>query len=227
MRDIQLKVMLAIFCVMGVEMVQAQEYTVPSSGAGPAVLLLSGISGVGMYRDFAREVAALGYTAILVDGKEVPNQNGVGSANLQRLVAESQADARVKKGKVAVVGFSLGGGGALLHAASLNETVSAVVAYYPGITRMPNISDAGRRLTVPTLVLAGEIDRFNNCCLIESVREFQSAAQHTAAKLLEVVAYPSANHGFNLTSAPTYRAADAVDAWARTRAFLQKNLPLE
>lgn len=227
MLDIRLKIMLAILCVVGAKMVQAQDYTVPNSGAGPAVLVLSGISGIGLYRDFAREVAALGYTAILVDGKEVPNQKGIGSTNLERLVAESQTDARVKKGKVAVVGFSLGGGGALLHAASSNETIAAVIAYYPGVTRLPSISDAGRRLTVPTLVLAGEMDRFNNCCLIESVREFQIAVPPEAAKLLEVVTYPSANHGFNLASAPTYRASDTADAWARTRAFLKKNLPLE
>jgi len=65
----------------------------------------------------------------------------------------------------------------LLHASNQPETFSAVAAYYPAVTRLPSIADVAMRVTVPTLILAGEKDKFNNCCLIESIREFDAAAK--------------------------------------------------
>ena len=194
---------------------QYTEFFAPKAGPSPAVILISGVSGPALYRDYGRAVAELGYVAVLVSGKDVSNQSGESAENFNRIVASVRADPRVRPGKVAVVGFSLGGGGALLYAANRADVVASVVAYYPAVAILPSIAEAARRVSVPTLVLAGEKDRYNRCCFIESIREFETAARAAGAQVT-VVAYPDAEHGFNL-KVPTFRAADAADAWARTQ----------
>jgi dienelactone hydrolase len=211
---------LALVCMPA----RSQEFRTPQSGKGPAVILISGVSGTALYQDYARAVAALGYTAILVSGRDISNQENGSSDNLKRVISTSQADPRVVPGKVAVIGFSLGGGGALLHAAHMQEPVAAVVAYYPAVTRLPSIEGAAKRVAVPTLILAGEKDRYNNCCLIESIREFAATAQ-AANRQVEVVTYPNADHGFNL-NVRAFRADDSADAWVKVQAVLSKHLPL-
>jgi dienelactone hydrolase len=214
---------LLITAPTGAAHAQSTEVFAPTTGSGPGVLLISGVSGTAMYQDFGRAVADLGYTAILVSGKDVSNQPGESAENLRKIFASIRSDSRVKPGKIAVVGFSLGGGGALLHAANQPELVSAVAAYYPAVIRLPSIADTARRVTVPTLILAGEKDRFNNCCLIESIREFEAAAK-AGERPVTVVTYPEAEHAFNL-KVPMFRPDDAADAWSRVQEFLLKYRP--
>ena len=202
----------------------AQDYFVPSSGKGLVVVLISGVSGTALYKDYAEAIAGLGYTAVLVSGKEVGIKDERSGINLKNLIQATQSDPRVVPGKVGVVGFSLGGGGALLHAASQRDTVAFVVAYYPSVTNMPSIAEAGRSVSVPTLILAGAKDRYNHCCLVESMHEFQSASKNGASPV-ELVVYPNADHGFNL-KVPAYRSDDAADAWARVKTMLAKYAPV-
>lgn len=203
----------------------AQEFTPPVSGNGPAVVLLSGQSGTGLYQDFAKAVAELGYTAVLVHGREVPPRSDVAAANLKNLLVSLQVDGRVRPGKVAVVGFSLGGGGALVEATKSADTVAGVVAYYPAISGLPDIPATASAVRVPTLVLAGAKDTYNKCCLIESMERFVSSAKAAGAEV-ELVTYAQAEHGFNL-KVPAYRADDSSDAWQRVRRFLEKHMPVK
>lgn len=204
----------------------AETFSAQPSGKGPAVILLSGVSGTQPYRWYAMDVAKLGYTAILVAGKDVSIHEKDSAENLRKTIEEAKADSRVLRGKVVVIGFSLGGGGALAHAALLKEAVAGVIAYYPNITS-PNFDarDAGARIAVPTLILAGEMDTYRNCCLIESMRKFEAGAL-SANAAFELVAYPDANHGFNLDGR-SFRSDVAGDAWKRTKAFLEKFHPLK
>lgn len=192
-------------------------------GPAPAVILISGVSGTALYQDYGRAVSELGYTAVLVSGKDVSNQHGASAENFKKVLAALRTDSRVKPGKVSVIGFSLGGGGALLHAAIHPEAVASVAAYYPAVTRLPSVQETASKVAVPTLILAGVKDRFNDCCLIESIREFEAAAVAAKAQV-SVIAYEEAGHGFNL-KVPAYRAADATDAWTRVQEFLAKTLP--
>lgn len=204
----------------------AADFFAPPSGKGPAVILLSGASGLQPYRWYAVDVAKLGYTAVLVAGKDVSIHEKDSAENLRKTIEEANADSRVLRGKVVVIGFSLGGGGALAHAALLKEAVAGVIAYYPNITRSTfDARDAGARIAVPTLILAGEMDTYRNCCLIESMRKFEAGALSTNATF-ELVAYPNANHGFNLDGS-FYRSDVTGDAWERTKAFLEKFHPLK
>ena len=167
------------------------------------------------------DVAKLGYTAVLVAGQDVSIRGKESPDNLRKTIEEAQADSRVLRGKVVVIGFSLGGGGALAYAASLKDVVAGVIAYYPNITNTNfDARDAGARITVPTLILAGEKDTYLNCCLIESMRKFEVGAQSTSVPF-ELVTYPETNHGFNLEG-QYFRSDVAGDAWERTKAFLEK-----
>ena len=57
------------------------------------------------------------------------------------------------------------------------------------------------------------------------MRKFEAGAQSTNATL-ELVAYPDANHGFNLDG-PYFRSDVTGDAWERAKAFLEKFHPLK
>jgi dienelactone hydrolase len=129
-------------------------------------------------------------------------------------------------GKVSLVGFSIGGAGVLRYGASLKDQVSAVVAYYPAITTAGwDMRTFAVGLQTPVLLLAGEQDHYENCCLIESMRELAEAPKTVPFEYIE---YPNAGHCFNLDiniPAFTYRPQDAADAWARTVAFLDRLHP--
>jgi dienelactone hydrolase len=99
------------------------------------------------------------------------------------------------------------------------------VAYYPATSWTKDIGAVAARIRIPLLVLAGEQDRYNNCCVIESMRELEAAAKEKQIPL-ELVVYPDAHHGFNLNGR-AYRGGDTEDAWRRTREMLNRYLPLQ
>ena len=212
---------LVIGTAAGIASAQNIDFIFPKSGSGPAVILISGVSGTALYQDYANSIAELGYTAALVSGRDISNQPGASADNLRKVVEALRTDSRVKPGKIAVIGFSLGGGGALLHASNQAEVFSAVAAYYPAVSKIQGLSETAKMVNVPTLILAGEKDKFNNCCLIESIREFEGVAK-SAGLPVEVHSYPDAEHGFNL-KVPAFRAQDAADAWSRVQEFLSKH----
>ena len=202
----------------------AREIFLPPGGKGAIAVVVSGVSGPELYRAYSARLAGVGYYTILIDGKDIlvrpqEDRGQDGAANLRKVISEAQMAPQAVGGKVALVGFSLGGGGVLLHGSALKDLVSAVVAYYPAITRMgPDLTPLAARMQVPVLLLAGEQDRYNNCCLVESMRALESAAKARQA-VFELVVYPYAGHGFNL-NVRAYRAQDADDAWARTTRLL-------
>ena len=199
----------------------------PPSGRGPTVILLSGASGMNVvYSSYAAEVARLGYYAVLLDGNDFQAKYGKSAADdLRRVIERAQSSAKALPGKAAVIGFSRGGGAALAYAARMPDLVSAVVAYYPATSFVSDMRAFAAKFQVPVLVLAGERDTYNNCCLIESMRAMEAAAKEGGAPF-ELVVYPNAGHGFNLANKQGYRAKDAADAWQRTTKMLSQYQPL-
>lgn len=205
----------------------------PANGKpGPIIIVISGQTGPASYQPYAADLAHLGYYVVLVDGKDILNAEHTGPANLSKTIDRAQNSPNAIKGKVAVVGFSLGGGGALYNAANMPDAVSMVVAYYPYTRKwVNNIDDLVKRFRVPVLVLAGGADRHKDCCVIESMHAMEAAAKSKGLPF-ELVVYPNANHGFNLEKgargepAHTYRPDDASDAWRRTGEMLKINHPL-
>ena len=113
-------------------------------------------------------------------------------------------------GKVAVVGFCLGGTIAWAAAGQL-PGLSAAVGYYGG--GIIGLKDLKPR--APTLLHFGEKDQH---IPIAGVKEV--AAAHPD---VEVHIYP-ADHGFNCDHRESYDAPSATLAWTRTLAFLGKHL---
>jgi dienelactone hydrolase len=210
----------------------AQTAYAPAGKPGPVIIVISGQSGPASYQSYAAELAKLGYYSVLLTGKDILNPELTGEANLKKAIDRAQHSPHAVPGKTAVIGFSLGGGGALYNATPLSDLVSVVVAYYPYTKSWA--SKMGwfvKRFEVPVLVLAAKFDRYMECCVVESMQAMEAAAKQNG-KQFELVVYPYANHGFNLQSgakgepASAYRYDDDRDAWRRTMEILKRYHPL-
>ena len=211
----------------------AQTAYAPANGPGPVIIVISGHTGPNSYQSYAAELAKLGYYSVLLDGKDILNPAHTGGPNLKKAIDRALNSPSAVKGKVAVIGFSQGGGAALYEATAIPDRVSMVVAYYPlTSTWSKNIDLLVKRFQVPLLVMAGQRDRYNNCCLIETARAMETEAK-ASAKKFELVVYPEANHGFNLKTGAkgepmgAYRPDDDIDAWRRTVEMLKQYQPLK
>ena len=210
----------------------AQTAYLPDERPAPVVMVISGQSGPTSYRKFASDLAGLGYYTVLLAGKDILNPERTGETNLKKAIERAHSDPKALPGKVAVVGFSLGGGAALYNAAPLSDQVSIVVAYYPYTRTWSNNMDwFVKRFKVPVLVMPGALDHYQDCCVIESMRAMEAAARRFDLPF-EMVVYPDANHGFNLETgargepAGAYRPDDERDAWRRTVEKLKQYQPL-
>jgi dienelactone hydrolase len=210
----------------------AQTAYTPAKGHGPVIIVISGQTGPASYQTYAAELARLGYYSILLAGKDILNPQLTGPANLRKAIERAQRSPIAVKGKVAVIGFSLGGGGALYNATYMPDLVSMVIAYYPYTRTWANkIDSLVKRIQVPVLVLAAQRDRYKDCCVIETARDMEAAAKARGTRF-ELVVYPEATHGFNLKTgargepAGAYRREDDRDAWRRTVDMLKLYHPL-
>jgi dienelactone hydrolase len=210
----------------------AQIAYAPEGKPGPVVIVISGQSGPNSYRSYAEDLAKLGYYAVILTGKDILNPELTGEANLKKAIDRAQRSPHAKPGKAAVIGFSLGGGGALYNATPLSDLVSVVVVYYPYTKTWVNkIGWFAKRFQVPVLVMAAQRDRYMQCCLVESARAMEAAAKQNG-KQFELVVYPDADHGFNLQTGAkgeplgAYRRDDDRDAWQRTVEMLKRYQPL-
>jgi dienelactone hydrolase len=210
----------------------AQTAYSPDNGLGPVIIVISGQTGPASYQSYAAELARLGYYSVLIAGKDILNPELTGPANLRKTIERALQSPSAAKGKVAVIGFSLGGGGTLYNAANMPNLVSMVVAYYPYTKTWANkIDSLVSHFQVPVLVLAAQRDRYKDCCVIETAQAMEAAAKAKGAHF-EMVVYPEANHGFNLKTGASgepmgaYREDDDRDAWRRTVDMLKLYHPL-
>jgi carboxymethylenebutenolidase len=141
-------------------------------------------------------------TAMALMGK-LDNQN-------MALDVAAAIQAAKEGGKVAVVGYCLGGSVAYVAASRLPD-VSAAVCYYGG--RILDAKDDYPK--VPTILHFGQKDAH---IPIARVKEF--AAAHPE---LPVYIYP-ADHGFNCDERESYDAPSAALARTRTLEFLAKTI---
>ncbi|MGH2487134.1 MAG: dienelactone hydrolase family protein, partial [Ktedonobacterales bacterium] len=120
------------------------------------------------------------------------------------------------RGKVALVGFSLGGAYALDTSVNLAEDVAAVVIFYATYTG----PDYGRAQAAYLCHFA-EDDDFEPA---EAVAEMEQVLQ-AAGRPATVYTYPGTKHWFfEANRADAYNAAAAALAWERTLAFLNTQL---
>jgi dienelactone hydrolase len=153
------------FAANGLNQEINQEGFLPKSHKGPVVVVISGQDGVANYRGFAAQVAGLGYFTVLIDGKAILTPQQDGAQNLRTVIYKAQGSDKAVAGKVAVIGLSQGGGGVLAYAVAMPDIISMAVVYYPATSWIKEPHGVVNRIRLPILVLAGEKDRYINCCL--------------------------------------------------------------
>lgn len=200
-------------------------------GKAPAVIVVHEAWGLnGQIRSVARRLAAEGYVAIVPDlyhGRvtDDPEQARAMSrtlaseavlADLDATMAWLAAQPRVQAGRVAVVGFGMGGTFALEY--GIHEPgVRAVVMFYG-----TPITDAGLLPPLKAPVLA-HFAQLDDGIPEDKVNQFR-IAMSTAGRSAEVHLYPGAGPAFLNDGLPSFQAESARRAWARTLAFLQKQV---
>ncbi len=205
-------------------------------GPFPTILVIEEIFGVHEYiKDVCRRLAHAGYAAVapelyariadlskMTDAKAIIRDVILKAPDAQMLAdldaaARWSADANHGDlGRLGVTGFCRGGRDTWLYAAH-NPRLRAAVAWYgpiggPRSAIQPHTAaDMATKLNCPLLGLYGGQDKSIN------VADVQAAARHArrAGRIVEIIVYPDAPHGFHADYRPSYRAADASDGWQR------------
>jgi carboxymethylenebutenolidase len=208
----------------------------PAHGSGPGVLVLHAWWGLTEpFQQVCDRLAEAGFVALAPDlyhGKttasieEAETLAGALNQDEERVRADIAGSVQFLRqhttthlsdgrGKLAVVGFSLGGAYALDMSVTLAEEIAAVVTFYasyPGL----NYSDANAAY----LCHFAEDDPFEPA---ESVAELEQELQ-AAGRRATFYTYPGTTHWFFEENRPEYDAEAARLAWERTTEFLHERL---
>jgi len=195
----------ALFAI--VPAVRAQQEFPPPQGTGRLVVLASGMSGPEHYTEVAADIAKLGYDVVLFDGNAEEGTQGKG---VKRDIDKARTMPHALPGKVALVGFSLGGGMDLYYGTQLTDDVAGVVVWFPANSFIKDVPGFANRVQVPLVVFAGGKDHFrDNCCTADRDTTLQQAAK-SAGKSFELTVYADANHDFS-KGGNNYNAKDYED----------------
>ena len=209
---------------------------VPEHGSGPGVLVLHAWWGLTEpFRQVCDRLAEAGFVALAPDlyrGKTTASveeaEELVGALNqdeervrgdiaaaVQVLRQQTATNLEDGHGKLAIIGFSLGGAYALDTSVILAREIAAVVTFYdsyPGLDY--------RRASAAYLCHFAEDDPFESA---ESVAEMEQALQ-AAGRPVTFYTYPGTKHWFFEENRPEYDAEAARLAWERTIEFLHQRL---
>jgi carboxymethylenebutenolidase len=209
---------------------------VPKQGSGPGVLVLHAWWGLTQpFRQICDRLAEGGFVALAPDlyhGKTTTaieeaesfvsalnqDEEGVRSdiaGAVQILRQHAASHSAGDRGKLALVGFSLGGGYALDLSVSLAEEFAAVVTFYASYS---GLDYSGSKAAY--LCHFAEDDPFEPA---ESVAQMEQELQ-TAGRPVTCYTYPGTRHWFFEENRPEYDAEAARVAWERTIEFLHQRL---
>jgi dienelactone hydrolase len=206
--------------VMSVSSVAAGPKEIPPpQGKGRVVVVSSGASGPSHYETVSKAIAALGYDVVLYDGNSMEGTKG---AALKDAIPQALQMPHALPGKVALVGFSLGGGISLAYGTQWPDQVAVVIVWYPLTSVLKDIPGFASRLKVPVLMFAGESDTYKDCCLIGTARSLGAAAA-AAGQPFELFTYPKTEHDF-VQGGANYNPAAHKDAFDKTAAKLKEFL---
>lgn len=135
------------------------------------------------------------------------------------VLATARAAAQLEgaTGRVAVMGFCLGG--LMTYLVAARHDVDAAVAYHGGDTE--NYLDEAGAITAPLLMHLAEEDEYISKEAQRRIKAALAAAPHA-----EVYSYPGQNHAFARHTGTHYNADAAALANGRTVAFLAEHLGL-
>jgi alpha-beta hydrolase superfamily lysophospholipase len=193
----------------------------PPQGKGRVVVLSSGMSGPANYVEVAQEISQLGYDVVLFDGNAEEHTQGEG---VREAIQQALTMPHALPGKVALVGFSLGGGESLYYGTQWPDLVSGAVLWYPANAFIHDLTGFANRLQVPVVVFAGGQDDYRNgCCTAANDTALQAAAK-AAGKSFDLTIYPEAKHDF-VKGERNYDASAFADAFQRMANALKRFLP--
>jgi carboxymethylenebutenolidase len=212
----------------------------------PAVLVVHEIYGLTPHiEDVARRLCAEGFVALAPDLfwqlDELPSFTDRASfgrfrqslddrqmlASLDAAVSYLEEQPFVRRDRIGIVGFCMGGYYAFLETVH-NQAIAACVDFYGAPLVRPEPTEraprapmeAAAELRVPFLGLFGEEDA---SIPVEQLRQFEGVVARTGVPH-EFHVYPGAGHAFHNDTGPMYRAEAARDAWRRTVEFFGRYL---
>ena len=211
-------------------------------GPFPVVLVNEEIFGVHEYiKDVCRRLAKAGYLAVateyyarigdlskMTDVKQIiadvtsktPDDQYMADLDATASWAAKHDGSATR---LAVIGFCRGGRQTWLYAAH-NPLLKAAVAFYGPIEGRSTpiqpkaVLDIAGDIKCPLLGLYGAQD---TGITVESVHQAEAKAK-AAHRMVNIVIYPDAPHGFHADYRPSYRQADAEDAWKRMLTWLHR-----
>ena len=206
-------------------------YRADASGAAKGgIVVIQEIFGVNHHiRAVCDRLAGEGYTALapaLFDRQVNNFESGyspeeitearkfVANPDWNAMLRDSQAaiDELKPGGRVAIMGFCMGGTVSFLAACRLTG-LHAAVCYYGG--QIARFADEKPR--VPTLLHFGEKDASIPMSDVEAIKKKRGQD-------CDIYVYPEAQHGFHCDERGSYHEPSAKLAWQRTLQFMRKHL---
>jgi carboxymethylenebutenolidase len=218
----------------------------PATGGNfPVVLVVQEVFGVHEHiKDVCRRVAKAGYFAIAPElyarqgdpskytdiGKLVSDvvakvSDAQVMSDLDACVAFAKASGKAETTRLGITGFCWGGRVVLMYAAH-NPNVKAAVAWYGPTTRSFHASDktpmdVAGQIKGAVLGLYGGADPG---IPTETVEKMFAAIKASGNAKAEYTIYPDTPHAFYADYRPSYRKAQAEDAWSKMMAWFKLNL---
>lgn len=210
-----------------------------AAASGPGIVLIQEIWGVNQHiRDVADQYAMDGFTVFAPDVfwrlqrrvdlgyNDVDNpkafafMNAIDRSSAALDLASTAAALRAHAGvgvggKIASVGYCMGG--ALSYLCAASGSVAAAVCYYGG--GIHNMLDRAPDIKVPMQMHFAANDGHISMANVESI---QAAFRSRAEVLIDI--YPDVDHGFNCWGRAMYNQKAAALAHGRTLTFLSKTI---
>ena len=209
---------------------------VPEHGSGAGVLVLHAWWGLTEpFRHVCDRLAEAGFVALAPDlyhgkttaaveeaqvlgaalDRDVERWRGDIAGAVQILRQHTSTHLADGRGKLALLGFSLGGAYALDMSVTLAEEIAAVVTFYDSYPGLDFNSAKAAYLC--------HFAEDDSLIPAESVAEMEQALQ-AAGRPVTFYTYPGTKHWFFEENRPEYDAQAARLAWERTIAFLHERL---
>jgi carboxymethylenebutenolidase len=213
-----------------------------TGGSFPTVIVVEEVFGVHEHiRDLCRRLAKSGYFAIapelyarLGDVSKISNLNELLTvvnrapdtqtmSDLDATAAYAGKSGKADAARLAITGFCRGGRTVCKYAEH-SPKLKCGVAWYgplggkPTETMPKSVLDEVASLKAPVLGLYGGKDQGIPQSDVEAMR----TAAKNAGKVVELVVYPDAEHGFNADYRPSYNKQAAEDGWKRMLAWFKK-----
>ncbi len=209
----------------------------PGSGPFPAVVVLHGSDGFKPnHRFIAEKLAVQGmaaYAPTWFGGDPArPHWDSLRPEEIPAAVADFRKQAPVDAERTALMGFSRGGGLALIMGSRL-PGVRAIVNYFGltawagGLAELPHLGlnpdnplDFLKSLDCPILSFHGDQD---TVVPVDNTHRLEEACQRYGVAHQYVI-YPGVNHSFIWEDGDKYDTCAHRDSWQKALAFLRQNL---